>query len=81
VGVGNVEIDDRNPRFQQRRHIAERLRRRRIEAGEAREGGGDVPIVVGNDVGDDVAVEIQDRALGIDHRLEIQIAKDPIQIA
>src|SRR3974390_3271838 len=68
VGVGNVEIDDWNARFQQRRHVTERLRRRRIKAGEAREGGGDVPIVVGNDVGDDVAVEIQDRGLGVDRR-------------
>src|SRR5262249_32643051 len=73
VGVGDVEIDDRNAGFQQRRDIAKRLRRRRIEAREAREGAGVT------DVGDDVAVEIQNRAAGINDRLDVQVAKEPVE--
>jgi hypothetical protein len=48
------------------------LRRRRVEARKAGEGA------AVTDVGDNIAVEIQDRASGINHRLDVKagITKD-----
>src|SRR5262249_26050748 len=49
---------------------AERLRRRRIEAGESGM----------TEVGDDVAVEVRDRTVWIDHGLNMEIAEERVEV-
>jgi hypothetical protein len=71
VRVGNFEIDDRHTGLEHGQGITQRLRRPRVE--EIGESG--VIELVGNDI----AVQIQDRAAGRDYRLNVDVAEQSLE--